>query len=260
MNSASVIRIVIQARMGSSRLYGKIMADLAGEPLLAHTVRRLNECGVRSAECGMSLSLRTPNSELRTSHQLVVATTTREEDDLTAIWCQSHGIACFRGDADDVLARYVAATADLGDDDVVVRATADNPLYCPQRSAAIIAEHLRTRADYTCIDQLSYVVPEVIRVRALRRMAALTSDSYCREHVTPYFRQRPETFNTLSLPADWRGLRPDVGLTVDTHAELARMRRLVSRASEQGPLFPLEAVYEAWANLMEQTASVVTAG
>jgi spore coat polysaccharide biosynthesis protein SpsF (cytidylyltransferase family) len=82
-------------------------------------------------------------------------------------------------------------------------------------------------------------------------MAALTGDPFCREHVTPYFRQRPETFNTLSLPADWRGLRPEVRLTVDTHAELARMQRLVSRASGRGPLFALEAAYDAWENLKE---------
>jgi spore coat polysaccharide biosynthesis protein SpsF (cytidylyltransferase family) len=270
LNNRSVIRIVIQARMGSSRLYGKIMAQLGGEPLLAHTVRRLNQCGMRSGECGVFASFRTPHSELRTpliphpspltSHlQLLVATTTRDEDDLTAIWCQAHGIACFRGDADDVLARYVAATADLGDEDVVVRATADNPLYCPERSAAIVAEHLRGRADYTCIDRLSYVVPEVMRVRALRRMAALAGDPYCREHVTPYFRQRPETFNTLSLPADWRGLRPEVRLTVDTQAELSRMQRLVARLRDQGPLFSLEAAYEEWEKMMEYSAAPVTA-
>jgi spore coat polysaccharide biosynthesis protein SpsF (cytidylyltransferase family) len=244
--------------MGSSRLHGKIMAELAGEPLVAHTVRRLKECGLRSAECRIQ-SARTPNSAPRTAHELVVATTTREEDDLTAAWCQSQGIACFRGDADDVLARFVAATADLGDDDIVVRATADNPLYCPERSAAIIAEHRRTRADYTCIDQLSYVVPEVVRVRALRRMASLTSDPYCREHVTPYFRQRPETFNTLCLPADWRGLRSDVRLTVDTPAELARMQKLFDTASDQGSLVALEAVYAEWDRMMEYSTAAVAA-
>jgi spore coat polysaccharide biosynthesis protein SpsF (cytidylyltransferase family) len=90
-------------------------------------------------------------------------------------------------------------------------------------------------------------------------MAALAGDPYCREHVTPYFRQRPETFNTLSLPADWRGLRPEVRLTVDTQAELSRMQRLVARLRDQGPLFSLEAAYEEWEKMMEYSAAPVTA-
>ena len=82
-----------------------------------------------------------------------------------------------------VLARYVDATADLADDDLVVRATADNPFYCPRRSKLIVAEHENERADYTCVERLSYVVPEVMTAGALRRMASLAWSAECREHV-----------------------------------------------------------------------------
>jgi spore coat polysaccharide biosynthesis protein SpsF len=222
-----MMRMIVQARMGSSRLPGKILAPLGDRPLLAHVVERLQ----------------TASGLLRFDAEVMVATTTHADDNATEAWCRQNGIRCFRGEAEDVLGRFVAAVADLGDDDTVVRATADNPLYCPERSAAIIEVHRTARADYTCVDQLSYIVPEVMRVRALRRMATLTDDPYCREHVTPYFRQRPQVFQTIVLPANWRGLRPEVRLTIDTAEELERMRRLVCEVSTQGRLASLEAVY-----------------
>src|SRR4051812_2898516 len=114
-------RVVIQARMGSTRLHGKIMADLAGRPMLAHIVRRLQA----TAEY------------VPGAWEVVVATSTDPADDLTEHLCQTLGVPCVRGSQDDVLARYLAATTDLADNDVILRATADNPLYCPRRTALL---------------------------------------------------------------------------------------------------------------------------
>ena len=125
----------------------------------------------------------------------------------------------------------------------MVRATADNPLYCPQRAAAIVAEHLRYGNDYTCIENLSYVVPEVMQVAALRQMAASTSDPYACEHVTPFFRQGVHAFRVGQLPRDWRGLRADLRLTVDTPAELERMQSVFAGAGSES-LLSLERAYE----------------
>ena len=234
-----MVRVVIQARMNSSRLPGKILAELAERPLLEYVVRRLQ--AVRFADgssCGV-----------------LVATTTAAADDATEAACRRLGVGCFRGSEADVLARYVAATADLADDDVVVRATADNPLYCPRRTALIVEHHLHQRADYTCIANLSYVVPEAIRAGALRRMAAMASSAYCREHVTPFFRESGDEFRVIELPETWQGLRPDVRLTVDTPAELARMRSICESLAAEDPLVALEDVYQ-WClhELAAQTA------
>src|SRR5438128_350065 len=106
-------RVVIQARMGSTRLPGKIMADLAGRPMLAHIVRRLQAAA----------------AFVPGIWEVVVATSTDPADDLTEHLCQTLGVDCVRGSKDDVLARYLAATANLAADDVILRATADNPLY-----------------------------------------------------------------------------------------------------------------------------------
>jgi spore coat polysaccharide biosynthesis protein SpsF len=223
------VRVVIQARMGSSRLPGKILAPLDDRPLLWHVVRRLAASATSS------------------QWQVMVATTTAADDDRTADWCRQRGIACFRGDPEDVLARYLQATADLDDNEILIRATADNPLYCPRRTAAIVARHLDAAepVDYTSIEGLSYVVPEVIRVGALRRMALVASEPYCREHVTPYFRQHPAEFRVVQLPPTWEGLRPEVRLTVDTPEELAQMRA-VFRACANSETLPIERVYQRW--------------
>lgn len=226
---AGKIRIVVQARMNSSRLPGKIAAALAPRPMLAYTVGRLQAAAKSGA---------VPAD----AWEIVVATTTASADDVTERLCESLEVACFRGSERDVLGRYAAASVDLAPDDTLVRATADNPLYCPQRTAVIVAEHLDRGADYTCVENLSYVVPEVMQVGALRQMASLATDDFCREHVTPYFR-RPECgFRIVQLPPTWRDLRPDVRLTVDTPAELTRMRKLLG-ALDGELLAPLERIY-----------------
>jgi spore coat polysaccharide biosynthesis protein SpsF len=228
------IRIVIQARVGSSRLPGKILMPLAGRPLLAHVVERLSAA----------------REHLGTPPEIMVATTRNAADDRTAELCRELRVACFRGPRDDVLARYVAAAADLADDDVLVRATADNPLYCPRRAALIIRQHVAQASDYTCVQGLSYVVPEVMRVGALRTMAGLVAHAAdaddCREHVTPYFRRPGTPYRVQQLPEDWHGLRPGVRLTVDTSAEYERMAALLAATGLGGILMSLEDAYQRW--------------
>jgi spore coat polysaccharide biosynthesis protein SpsF len=217
-------RIVVQARMQSSRLPGKVLANLGGRPLLEFVVRRLQ------AAC-------------QGDGHVLVATSTLAADDAIDDCCRGLGVACIRGSQTDVLGRYVAATADMADTGIVVRATADNPCYCPRRTAAIVAEHRRREADYTCIEGLSYVVPEVMQVAALRSMAARAGDARCREHVTPYFREAAHAFRVEQLPINWHGLRPDVRLTVDTPEELQRMAAICRTLAQNDVLFTLEDAY-----------------
>lgn len=225
--SVRPVRIVVQARMGSSRLPGKIACDIAGRTLLARVVERLSAAGP-----GVPGGV-----------EVMVATSEAAGDDVTERHCRDLGVACFRGSESDVLARYVAATADLPDDAAVVRATADNPLYCPRRTAELLAIHREARADYTAVENLSYVVPEAIRAGALRAMDRLARTPRCREHVTPFFREQGGPFRVVLLPVDWQGLRPEIRLTVDTPGELARMRRLCDALCGRETLFTLEDVY-----------------
>lgn len=227
MNFSNVL-VVVQARMDSSRLPGKIAAPLNGLPLLGHAVRRL-----QAAQAHLPLGLR-----------VLVATTTNPTDDVTATLCGDLQVDFFCGSENDVLDRYLAATAHLDDDQVIVRATADNPLYCPARTAKIILHHQASGAEYTSIENLSYVVPEVMRVGALRGMARRTTSPFCHEHVTPYFRQHPEEFHVTQLSPTWEGLRPEIRLTVDTPEELQRMAAIHGALGRDNNLFSLEQVYE----------------
>lgn len=224
----AAVRVVVQARMGSTRLPGKITASLAGRPLLEHVVRRL-----RAAGC-----------VYREPWDVWVATTVRPEDDRTERLCDSLGVKCFRGDALDVLSRYLAASADLPENAVAVRATADNPIYCPVRTAAIVREHVAHEVDYTSIRELSPTVPEVFRVGALRHMARVAVDPYQREHVTPFFRQFPWSYRVRLLPTDWRGLRPDAPLTIDTPSDLVRLQTLFASLDAPDALFGVEQAYD----------------
>ena len=227
MNRADIV-IVVQARMVSRRLPGKIAAPLCGVPLLARVVRRL-----QAAQANLPMGLR-----------VMVATTDNAADDATEAICRDLEVRCFRGSEDDVLDRYLQATAELDDEHLVVRATADNPLYCPVRTAKIILHHAASGADYTSIDNLSYVVPEAMKAGALREMGRRTADAFCREHVTPYFRRHAEEFRVTKLPPTWEGLRPEIRLTVDTPAELERMVSIYSALDRGDGLFSLEEIYE----------------
>lgn len=222
------LRIVIQARMGSGRLPGKSLADLAGRPLLVRVVERCRAAGRLSDE----------------PWQITVATSGTAPDDEIAGLCRRMDVACFRGSPDDVLDRYLAATADLDDADTVVRVTADNPLYCPRRTVAIVAVHRALAADYTCVEDLSYVVPEVIQTAALRSMASRQDiDEYCREHVTPFFRRRGVPYRVVQMPPTWQGLRPGLRLTIDTAEELEHLRQAYRSVTVEDPELRLESIY-----------------
>jgi sialic acid synthase len=195
-------RAIIQARMLSKRLRGKSLMAVAGRPLL----NRVIDC-VRGMEF---------------IDQIVVATSDEAADDPIAAQCSALSVGCFRGASEDVLGRFTAASADLSPDATVVRFTADNPLYEPRISRMAYSRHSGSTADYTCIQSLSHVVPEFIRVGALRRCHELAASPFDREHVTPFIRLKAEHFSMQVLPPDFGGLRPDYDrfLTIDTPEQL----------------------------------------
>jgi spore coat polysaccharide biosynthesis protein SpsF len=204
------IRIVLQARMGSSRRPGKTLADVAGKSLLARVLERLG--AARRSVPG---------------RQLVVATSTAAIDDPVEDEAVRLGYGCVRGSERNVLSRYLDATRDMHDDDVVVRATADNPLYCPLRTNRLVAEHLASSFVYTGVLDLSPVVPEAVRVGALRELAIRSDvNDYCREHVTPFFRRESPPASSRVLPPTWAGMDPTLRLTVDTPEDLVRVNRI----------------------------------
>jgi spore coat polysaccharide biosynthesis protein SpsF len=211
--------VVLQARMGSSRLPGKVLAPLGGRSVLAQCIERLV-----AARVG----------------EVVVATTTRPEDEAVVAEAQAAGATVMRGPVDDVLARFVAA-ADGWTGPYVVRATADNPLVDIDGAARLL-RLLDAGADYAVEDGLPVgAAVEAMRVEVLREAATLASTPFEREHVTPFIRQSADRYAVCSVPAPFELRRPSLRLTVDTRHDLQFVRSLVEQAGD-APLVPLDRI------------------
>jgi spore coat polysaccharide biosynthesis protein SpsF (cytidylyltransferase family) len=203
--------------MGSTRLPGKVLADLGGAPLLARMIERL-----RAA---------------RTLAAIVVATTDRPGDEPVRALAAGLGVGCFAGPEDDVLARYAGAAARFAADPVV-RLTADCPLIDPALVDLCVTAFLETpECDYASLggefpDGLD---TEVIAAGALARAdveARLPSE---REHVTPYIWTRPERFHCVEVvfPRRLGGRR----WTVDEPRDLELVRAVYARLHRSGAAF-----------------------
>lgn len=204
--------VIIQARMGSSRLPGKVLADIAGQPMLAHVVNR-----VRYAK-GID--------------DVVVATSVESRDDALASLCLERGWSCFRGDHHDVLDRYYQAAAAFGGD-VIVRITADCPLIDPEIIEAVAGRVLESNGQ---IDYCSNVISprtfprgldaEAFTRATLNRCWIEATDGACREHVTPYVYRNPDKFRLAGCfnDTDESGHR----WTVDTPEDMQLIRQIFS--------------------------------
>jgi spore coat polysaccharide biosynthesis protein SpsF len=159
--------IVLQARMGSSRLPGKVLARIGSWSILEHCVRRLSPSGL----------------------PIIVATTTRNEDAPIVAEARRLGVSVFRGDEHDVLGRFIAAADEFALTEIV-RATADNPLVDGGGPRRVLELLKRVQADHVLESGLPVgTAVEAVRVDALRRAQLLIVDPYDREHVTSFIRR-----------------------------------------------------------------------
>jgi len=223
-------RVVIQSRLNSSRLPGKAMLTIAGMPLIELVARRAS----------------------RSSHEVVVATSQEQYDERIAAHLESVGIPVVRGSLDDVLGRFVQATADLDDDDRVVRLTGDNPLADADLVDELIAAVDATQHSYgrVDIDQVPEGLgAEVFRVGDLRRAAAKATEPYDREHVTPWLRRTlgELLFVPSGCPDDIHAYRA----TVDTLGDYVRVSSLFTGVEDP--------VGIGWLTLMRSLADDVDA-
>ncbi len=172
-------------------------------------------------------------SQLEFLSGVTVATSDSQADEPIALFADKYGAAVVLGDKDDVLSRFVKAAESLHDDDVVLRFTADNPLYDPGRIGQAWLHHDSIRPDYSCVDGLSHMVPEFIRVGCLRDIQKSTSESHDREHVTVFARQNPARYKIETLAPDFAGLRPeyDGQFTIDRQDQLDAFETMISEIS-----------------------------
>lgn len=203
---------ILQARMGSSRLPGKVLAPLGASTVLGELLRRL--------------------ARSRRLDALVVATSDLPEDDAIVAMARSRQVPCFRGSATDVLDRVWRAAEAFGAD-VVVRLTADNPLVDGAFVDACVERFLASEPPVKYLDTISSrtfpygLAVEVMRREALERAWKQAARPEDREHVTTFIREHAVEFaaGALRSPVDHSGLR----WTVDTQQDLDAMRGLYAR-------------------------------
>ena len=197
---------IIQARMGSSRLPGKVMLPLGGQSMLTYLVDRI--------------------SRSRSVDTILVATTTHPRDNVIIQECETHGIPCCRGDEFDVLGRYVQA-AGIARADIIVRVTGDNPFTDPCSIDRAVAAIAPGGADYAIeMDLPAGTTGEALTHRALTFIDEVALIPRWREHVTLYAKEHPGTMNCAFLAPPPECHRPDLSFTVDQWAEYEYVRLL----------------------------------
>lgn len=207
---------IIQARMGSTRLPGKVLLDLAGRPMLERVIERVRRCAAID--------------------QVVLATTTEGADDAIVELAAARGWAVFRGSQDDVLSRYLGAARGIGAR-VVARVTSDCPLIDPEVCQEVMVGLASSGADY-CSNWLRRSHPrgldvEAFTIEALERAASEARTPYEREHVTPYLYRHPDLFRLHGVEA--REDHSDHRWTVDTPEDLALAREVYAAFGADGP-------------------------
>jgi spore coat polysaccharide biosynthesis protein SpsF len=181
-----MVLAVLQARISSTRLPGKVMRPILGAPMIGRQIERLRRA--------------------RRLTGLTVATSTDAGDDVVAAYCGSLGVPVWRGPLDDVRERFLGALAAAGEPGTFVRLTADCPLADPMLLDACIASHAASGADYT-YNSKDWTYPkgldvEVCETAALRAAARESDDPYDHEHVTPYIYRHPERFRLNAVTRD----------------------------------------------------------
>ena len=215
---------VITARMGSDRLPGKVMMDLAGRPVTAHMVERLRHVrGVGAIWLGTSVSA--------------------NNAPLVALGLEL-GVEVYQGSEEDVLERHVTI-ADRSGADHVVRVTADCPLFDIELASRMVARHRATDADFTYVPAVLSVgvLVEVISRRALR----VVHERYQGELITVPIKEHPEEFHIepfgVKQGLDPRLVRPEFRLTLDEAADYELLKRIYDALYREGkPVDVIEAL------------------
>lgn len=213
---------IIQARMGSTRLPGKVLKKVLGKPLLEYQLERVKKS--------------------RLIDEIVVATTVKEQDQPIVDFCMEKGVSCYRGSEEDVLARYYEA-AKAYEADIVVRLTSDCPVIDPGVIDRVIQAFLEDEeADYVS-NTLERTFPrgmdtEVFSFQALEQAFQSARMQSEREHVTPYIWKNSDRFSIKSVFH-----RDDLSIhrwTVDTPEDFELIKKMIEHLYQVQRDFSME--------------------
>ena len=207
--SAGRVVAVVQARMGSTRLSGKVLRKVAGRTILDWVLARL--------------------AQATSLDEIVVATSVADNDDVIEAFCADRDVTCFRGSEDDVLGRFEAA-AEVHAADVIVRVNADNPLVDPRFVDAMVAAMLADGGDYlsyrrgdgkpVMLTALSFFTEAMSR-ECLDRASREIDSTFEREHVTLGIYNRPDEYDVRWLDVPTICNNESLRFTLDTPEDMA---------------------------------------
>jgi spore coat polysaccharide biosynthesis protein SpsF len=191
------VGLVIQARMGSSRLPGKVLKKLGDKSLLGYLISRL--------------------FKMQNKVKIVIATSNLDNDDKIESFCKLNNISCFRGDEENVLERYYLCAKKEGFEHII-RLTGDNPFIDIEELDNLIDLHLRNSSDYS---RSFAVLPkgvggEIFTFEALEISYKKGHKENHIEHVNEYIEGNKDKFKISELKVDLKKNRPEISLTVDT--------------------------------------------
>jgi spore coat polysaccharide biosynthesis protein SpsF len=223
--------------MGSSRLPGKMMMDLAGKPLLHWVLSRVKKA--------------------KLTDSTLLATSDTENDDPIAELAQQLDIPVFRGSETDVLGRFVAA-ADMAKADSVVRVCADNPLVAPEEIDRLVEFYKKTwQTEYSPDNLYAFNFAskmgngypdgfgaEILSMSLLKELERLDNQPSSREHVTAYIWNHPEQFLIRTFPAPNEIAYPSVELDVDSQEDMNKLNILCSRIDQNSSAKKIIQIYK----------------
>jgi spore coat polysaccharide biosynthesis protein SpsF len=217
------VAAIIEARMTSTRLPGKILRPIMGRPMLELMIERLERCS--------------------NVDSIIVATTSNDTDNPVEALSRRLGVGCYRGSEDDVLLRVVEA-AEAHGVDVIVEVTGDCPLIDPSIVDRVADVYLDGEYDYVSnILERTYPIGmdvQVFATRDLRQVEQKTDDPADREHVSLYFYEVPGRFRTRNVASDLPEQHREHRLTVDTIEDFTLIEEIFKKLYPKTPAFSLD--------------------
>lgn len=203
------IGAVVQTRMGSIRLPGKVMLDICGKPVIQHVIERLKQC--------------------KHLDEIIIATTTLGQDDVVVQQAQKLGVKWFRGSEDDVLSRYYYSARE-NNLDVIVRVTSDCPLIDPFIIDSMIQFYKQNKYDLVAnvapdVRQRTFprgLDTEIFSFKVLVEAFENAAEKYQREHVTPYIYEKSDKIYYYKNSLDYSKYR----WTLDTEEDLQLIKSI----------------------------------
>jgi spore coat polysaccharide biosynthesis protein SpsF len=217
--------VVVQARMSSTRLPGKVLMDVEGKPMLQRQIERLR-AGVGDLP-------------------VIMATSEAPSDEPIEALCRRLGTPCFRGPLNDVMLRFIQCAKQHGLTHFV-RVGGDDPLIDPDCCKELVRRHKEEPCDFMYASNRDGwpfgCAAELISVAALERIHAATREPLYLEHTIPYFFHHPGEFEMLRVRAPAALNRPDWAFTVDYPEDLELVRRVFRELRSEGEHFSLSRV------------------